>query len=124
MGKGEMGQGEMGQGEMGQGEMDGTGGDGWDRGRWMGQGEMGQGDVDGVTHRVTCTWWLLWQAVEMAWLGLSGPILALVAQMLSENTTLTLQGLHFWHRRQFGVRMGVFWPRMLTIASLLMSGRG
>jgi len=22
---------------------------------------VGQGEASGVTHRVTCTWWLLWQ---------------------------------------------------------------
>ena len=34
-----------------------------------------------VTCRVTCTWWLLQQALEMAWLALGGPILAMVTQM-------------------------------------------
>ena len=37
---------------------------GWDRGR-----------------RVTCTCWLSWLSVEMTWLALGGPILALFAQI-------------------------------------------
>jgi len=49
-----------------------------------------QGEVDGVTHRVTCTWCLLWLSVEMPWLVLGGPILALFAQIGLENTALTL----------------------------------
>lgn len=32
----------------------------------------------GVDRRVTCTWWL---AVEMPWVALGGPILALVAEV-------------------------------------------
>ena len=36
----------------------------------------GLGEVSGITPRVTCTWWLLWMAVEMPWLALGGPILA------------------------------------------------
>ena len=51
---------------------------------------VGQGEVGGVTHRVTCTWWLLWLSVEMPWLALDGPILALFAQIGLENTALTL----------------------------------
>ena len=51
---------------------------------------VGQGVVGGVTHRVTCTWWLLWLSVEMPWLVLGGPILALFAQIGLENTALTL----------------------------------
>jgi len=43
-----------------------------------------------VTCRVTCTWWVLWLSVEMPWLALGGPILALFAQIGSENTALTL----------------------------------
>ena len=34
--------------------------------------KVGQGEVGGVTHRVTCTWWLLWLSVEMPWLALAG----------------------------------------------------
>ena len=30
---------------------------------------MGQGEVGGVTHKVTCTWWLLGLAVKAPWLG-------------------------------------------------------
>ena len=30
---------------------------------------MGQGEAGGVNHKVTCTWWLLWLAVEMPWLA-------------------------------------------------------
>ena len=30
---------------------------------------------------VTCTCWLLWLSVEMPWLALGGPILALFAQI-------------------------------------------
>ena len=41
---------------------------------------MGRGEMGGVTHSVTCTWWLLWLVVELLWLALVGPILALVAQ--------------------------------------------
>ena len=51
---------------------------------------VGQGEVRGVTRRVTCTWWLLWLSVEMPWLALGGPILALFAQIGLENTALTL----------------------------------
>ena len=46
--------------------------------------------VSAHAHKVTCTWWLLWLAVEMPWLALGGPILALVTQIDLENTTLTL----------------------------------
>jgi len=42
------------------------------------------------TRRVTCTCWLLWLSVEMPWLVLGGPILALFAQTGLENTALTL----------------------------------
>ena len=52
--------------------------------------------VGGVTGRVLCTCWLLWLSVEMPWLALGGPILAMFAQIGLENTALTLQGLHFW----------------------------
>ena len=38
---------------------------------------MGQGEVGGVTHRVTCTWWLLGLAVKVPWLGPGEPTLAL-----------------------------------------------
>ena len=51
---------------------------------------VGQGEVGGVTCRVTCTCWLLWLSVEMPWLALGGPILALFAQIGLENTALTL----------------------------------
>ena len=40
--------------------------------------KVGQGEVGGVTRRVTCTYWLLWLSVEMPWLALGGPILALL----------------------------------------------
>ena len=43
-----------------------------------------------VTHRVTYTWWLLGLAVKVPWLGLGGPILALVEQTGLENTAFTL----------------------------------
>ena len=49
-----------------------------------------QEEVDGVTHRVTCTWWLLGLAVKAPWLGLGGPILALATWTGLENATLTL----------------------------------
>ena len=51
---------------------------------------VGQGEVGGVTHGVTCTWWLLGLAVEVAWLGPCGPILALTVWTGFENATLTL----------------------------------
>ena len=51
---------------------------------------MGQREVGVVTRRVTCTCWLLWLSVEMPWLALGGPILALFAQIGLENTALTL----------------------------------
>ena len=51
---------------------------------------VGQGKVGGVTHRVTCTWWLLGSAVNALWLGPGGPILALAAWTGLENGTLTL----------------------------------
>ena len=70
-----------------QGEVGGTGGGGWNRGRWMGQGEV---EMGGVTHRVTCTWWLLGLAVKVPWFGPCGPILALDAWTGIENATLTL----------------------------------
>ena len=43
-----------------------------------------------VTHRVTCTWWLLGLAVKAPWLGPGGPIPALAAWTGLENATLTL----------------------------------
>ena len=51
---------------------------------------VGQGQVGGVIRRVTCTWWLVWLSVEMPWLALGGPIVALFAQIGLENTALTL----------------------------------
>ena len=51
---------------------------------------VGQREVGAVTRRVTCTCWLLWLSVEMPWLVLGGPILALFAQIGLENTALTL----------------------------------
>ena len=51
---------------------------------------VGQGEVGGVIRRVTCTWWLVWLSVEMPWLALGGPIVALFAQIGLENTALTL----------------------------------
>ena len=51
---------------------------------------VAQGKVGWVTHRVTCTWWLLWLSVEMPWLALGGTDLALFAQMGLETATLTL----------------------------------
>ena len=50
------------------------------------------------------TWWLLLQAMEMAWLKLGGTILPLLAKRWLEN--------------------GCLLAKMLTIASLLMSGFG
>ena len=47
---------------------------------------MGQGEVGWVTCRVTYTWWLLWLAIEMHWMVLGGPMLALVARMGLENS--------------------------------------
>ena len=59
--------------------------------RWFCSAErVAQGEVGGVTRRVTCTCWLLWLSVEMPWLALGGPILALFAQIGLENTALTL----------------------------------
>ena len=51
---------------------------------------VGQGEVGEVTRRVTCTCWLLWLSVEMPWLVLGDPILALFAKIGLENTALTL----------------------------------
>ena len=52
---------------------------GWDR-----------GVVGEVTHRVTCTWWLLWQVIEVAWLGLGGPVIALIAQKMLPSSCRSL----------------------------------
>ena len=41
------------------------------------------GTRGGITRR-------MWLAVEMAWLGLGGPILTFIAKMWLENPTLTL----------------------------------
>ena len=51
---------------------------------------VGLGEVGEVTHRVTCTWWLLCLAVKAPWLGPGGPILALAAWTGLENAILTL----------------------------------
>ena len=51
---------------------------------------VGQGEVGGVTHRVTCTWWLLGLDVKVPWLGPGGPTLALAAWTGLGNATLTL----------------------------------
>ena len=48
--------------------------------------------MGGITHKVTCTWWLLGLAVKVPWLGPGGPILALTAWTGLENATLTLGG--------------------------------
>ena len=50
---------------------------------------VGQGEVGRVTHRVTCTWWLLGLAVKVPWLGLGGPILAPAAWTGLENAIHT-----------------------------------
>ena len=69
---------------------------GWDRGK----GEGGKQKVGEVIRRVTCTWWLLGLALKEALLGMGGPPPALTA----------------W--------TGCMTADMLTIACLLMSGRG
>ena len=51
--------------------------------------EVGQGEAGGHSHDMLCTWWLSWLAVEKA--------------------PLPLQGLHFWHCRQFSVGRSVHW---------------
>ena len=40
----------------------------------------------GRSNSCPVTWWLLWLSVEMPWLALGGPILALFAQIGLENT--------------------------------------
>ena len=47
--------------------------------REVGQREVGKQEVGEVTHRVTCTWWLLGLALKEALLGLGGPPPALTA---------------------------------------------
>ena len=37
--------------------------------------------MGGVTHRVTCTWWLLGLAVKVPWLEPVGPILVLTVRI-------------------------------------------
>ena len=64
---------------------------------------VGQGEVGGVTRRVLCTWQLLGLAIKGPWLALGRPILGLAAWASLENTTLTLQGVHFWQRRLLGL---------------------
>ena len=49
---------------------------------------VGWGELGGVTHRVTCTWWLLGLAVQGPWLGPGRPIFALAAWTGLENATL------------------------------------
>ena len=44
-------------------------------------GKDSQGELGGVTHRVTCTWWLLGLAVKLQWLGPVGPILVLTVRI-------------------------------------------
>ena len=51
---------------------------------------VGQGEVGGITHRVTCTWWLLGWTIKAPWFEPGGPILALAALTCLENATLTL----------------------------------
>ena len=75
----------VGQGEVGQGEVGGTGGDGWDRGRWVGQGEMG-----GCTALGGSTWRLLQLSVEKPWSAPGGPFVCFLAQMGVENAPFTL----------------------------------
>ena len=77
---------------VGQGEMGGTGGGGWDRGRWVGQGEVGgtggggwghqQGDILMVAARLG--------ALKEPWLAPGGPPPTLTAWTGLENTTLIL----------------------------------
>ena len=85
---------------------------------------VGQGEVGGVTRRVLCTWQLLGLAVKEPWLAPSGSIPALVAHTGLENVSLTSWRVHFWQGRWLGFWAGICQPRMLTIACLLMSGRG
>ena len=46
-----------------------------------------QGEVGEVTHRVTCTWWLLGLAVKVPWLEPVGPVLALTVRMQDFSST-------------------------------------
>ena len=55
-------------------------------------GKDSQGVVGGVTHRVTCTWWLLGLAVKVPWLGPVGPILALTVRI--QDFSSKFSGLH------------------------------
>ena len=59
---------------------------------------------------------LLWLAVEMRWLALGGPMLALVTQMHHSH----LIGVPFLAVKAIRILTGFCWLRMLT--SLLMSG--
>ena len=42
-----------------------------------------------VTHRVTCTWWLLGLAVKVPWLEPVGPVLALKVRMQDFSSTFS-----------------------------------
>ena len=78
---------------------------------------VGQGEVGGVTCRATCTWWLqermmthflLWQAVEIAWLavgtGWANSCLGCTNVVIKRSSHLV--GASYWQWRQFGFRTG------------------
>ena len=63
----------------------GTGGGGWDRGRWVGQGEVG-----GYTALADSAWRRLQLPVEKPWSMPGGPFVCFLAQTGVENAPFTL----------------------------------
>ena len=73
------------------------------------------------SYNMPCMWQLSWLAVERPCSALAGPFFSLLAQAGVETTPLSLQGLHFWHCRQFRSGGTLVDQKALTIISLSVS---
>ena len=82
---------------------------------------VGQGEVGGCYLLGDSTWQLLGLSVERPWSALGGLFLSSFAQTSLQNTPLSLQGLHFWHCRQFSIWTCAYQLSALTIESSVMS---
>ena len=67
---------------------------------------------------------VLGSAVKCLWLALGGPILALAAQLGLENATFTLVRALFLASKVACALTVACWLRIMTIASLIISGHG
>ena len=71
--------------------------------------KVGQGEMGGFQYGVLCTWQLPWLAVEKPWPAPAWSFLSLLTQTGVDKAPLPLQGLYFWHCRQFSDGRSVHW---------------